>query len=73
MLYLERQLPTERPSPTVIYTLPGGTHHAFSTRLAATRSPVCTDRELMPAGRQRDLMATFLPAFFDLALGQIRT
>ena len=72
LLYLERQLPPERPSPTVIYTLPGGTHHAFSTRLAATRSPVCTDGELMPAGQQRDRMDIFLPAFFDLALGQVR-
>lgn len=73
LLYLERQLPPERPSPTVVYTLPGGTHHAFSSRLAANLGPLCTDHELMPPRRQRDVMATFLPDFFDLALGQIRT
>jgi hypothetical protein len=72
LLYLEKQLPPERPSPTVIYTLPGGTHNAFSTRLEANRGPACIDREVMPSGQQRDLMATFLPAFFDMALGQIR-
>jgi hypothetical protein len=73
LLYLEKQLPPERPSPTVIYTLPGGTHSAFNTRLGTNRGPACIDREVMPPGQQRDLMDTFVPAFFDLALGQIRT
>jgi len=67
--FLQEQLPSQRPAPTLVYTLPGGTHNAFSTKLAADKAPECADEDRMDPARQRATMGTLLPDFFDLALG----
>jgi dienelactone hydrolase len=61
------QLPASRVAPTLVRTLPGATHNAFSTTLAADRSPDCAGEELMDPAAQRAITATLLTSFFDLA------
>jgi dienelactone hydrolase len=67
LLFLD-QLPPLRPALTVIETLPGGTHEAFSTRLDVQPSPGCGAQTVLPAERQQAWAAGFLPDFLDLAL-----
>ena len=66
--YYKKQLPPLRPAPTLIYTIPGGTHNAFSTKLEPERGPQCKARDVIGPEEQRAIAAILLPQFFDLAL-----
>lgn len=71
LTYLNEQLPPLRPALTTIYTLPAGTHNAFSTQLEQDRSASCSDVELLAPETQRDFATKFLPDFFDMALATV--
>lgn len=66
--YYKKQLPPLRPAPTLVYTIPGGTHNAFSTKLEPERGQQCKARDVIDPEEQRAIAAALLPAFFDLAL-----
>lgn len=68
LLFWEEQLPSLRTALTMIYTLPAGTHTAFSTQLDPDRAAACADVTLLNPAQQRDFTAQFLPDFFDIAL-----
>jgi hypothetical protein len=63
-----KQLSPLRTAPTLVYTVPNGTHNGFSTKLEPEQDPKCKDRELIDPERQRAIAGTLLPSFFDLAL-----
>jgi dienelactone hydrolase len=67
-LVFASQLDPLRPAPYTIYTLPRGTHNAFSTRLGPDFMPPCDPATLLDPQLQRDFLAGFLPDFFDMAL-----
>lgn len=73
LMYLEQQLPPLRNALTVLYTLPKGTHNAFSTQLGNDPRDVCEGETILEAKRQRAFTADFLPDFFDLALSLSNT
>lgn len=61
------RLPASRTAPTLVRTLPGGTHNAFSTRLPADPRADCADVVALDPAAQRAISATLLTSFFDLA------
>jgi hypothetical protein len=66
--YYKKQLPPLRPAPTLVYTIPGGTHNGFSTKLEPERGPQCKAKDVIDPADQRAIAAILLPQFFDLAL-----
>jgi dienelactone hydrolase len=66
--FYQKQLPPLRPAPTLVYTIPGGTHNGFSTKLDPERGQQCTATEVIDPEDQRAIAAILLPQFFDLAL-----
>jgi dienelactone hydrolase len=64
----KEQLPPLRTAPTLVYTLPNGTHNGFSTKLQPEQEPRCKDRVIMAPEEQRAIAGDLVPAFFDLAL-----
>jgi dienelactone hydrolase len=66
--YYKKQLPPQRPAPTLVYTIPGGTHNGFSTKLEPERGQQCKAKDVIDPAEQRAIMARMLPQFFDLAL-----
>jgi len=68
MIYVDEQLAIPRSAITMLYTLPGGTHNAFSSRLGPDIGSPCGDTALLDGSQQRAFASRFLPDFFDLAL-----
>jgi hypothetical protein len=67
-LIVTKQLPPLRPAPTLVYTLPRGTHNAFSTKLDIEKGLACRGKDFLAPGKQRAIASALLPDFFDLAL-----
>ncbi len=67
MFYLDNQLAQPRPTLTTIYSVPQGTHNAFSTMLDSDPNSPCDESEWLDADLQRDFILQFLPDFFDMA------
>ena len=72
LLYRTKQLKPLRKTLTAYYTIPGGTHNAFSTQLGSDPSSPCKDEDLLAPEAQQDFAANFVPDFFDMALASGR-
>lgn len=73
MVYADEQLSPLRPTLTAFFTIPRGTHNAFSTQLLPDffPNPDCEGLDLLEPELQRAFTVRFVPDFLDMALGQV--
>jgi len=64
----KKQLPPQRPAPTLVYSIPGGTHNGFTSKLEPELDPQCTAKDVIDPERQRHITAILLSQSFKLAL-----
>ena len=70
--YRNKQLKPLRKTLTTYYTIPGGTHNAFSTQLGSDPSSPCKEEKLLAPEEQQAFASSFVPDFFDMALASGR-
>jgi dienelactone hydrolase len=66
-----KQLGPRRTVPTLVYTIPGGTHNGFSSKLEPEEDERCAAEQRLPAAEQQALAGAVIPRFLDLALAAL--